>query len=76
MFTNIFKSFRYLCPDIHELDSVRFLTAQGLARQAALKKTKVKLELLIGIDMLLMVENDVRGGARHAIDKCMANNKS
>ena len=33
-----------------------FLTAPGLAWQAALKKTKVKLDLLTDINMLLMVE--------------------
>ena len=41
---------------MHELDPARFLTAPGLAWQAALKKTKVKLDLLTDIDMLLMVE--------------------
>ena len=34
----------------------KYLSAPGLAWQAALKKTEVKLELLADIDMLLMVE--------------------
>ena len=34
----------------------------GLARQAALEKPKVKLDLLTDIDMLLMLEKDIRGG--------------
>ena len=38
------------------------LVAPGLARQAALKKTKVKLDLLTDIDMLLMVEKGIREG--------------
>ena len=42
--------------EIHELDSAHFLTAPGLPWQAALKKTKVKLDLLTDINMLLMVE--------------------
>ena len=33
----------------------------GLAWQAALKKTKVKLDVLLGVDMLLMVEKGIRG---------------
>ena len=33
----------------------------GLAWQAALKKTKVKLDLSTDIDMLLMVEKGIRG---------------
>ena len=38
----------------------RFLTASRVAWQAALKKTKVEIELLNEIDVLLMVEKDVR----------------
>ena len=41
--------------------SAYFLLAPGLAWQASLKKTKIKLELLTDNDMLLMVES-VRGG--------------
>ena len=41
---------------MQELDPTRFLTAPGLAWQAALRKTKVKLDLLTDIDMLLTVE--------------------
>ena len=39
-----------------ELDPAKFLSAPGLAGQAALNKTRVKLDLLTDIDMLLMVE--------------------
>ena len=52
---------------IYELNPVRFLSAPGSKWQAALKKTKVKLELLADIDMLLMVEKGIRGGTCHAI---------
>ena len=41
---------------IYHLDPVKFLSAPGLAWQAALKKTEVKLELLTDTDMLLMIE--------------------
>ena len=34
---------------------------------AALKKTKVKLDLLTNIDVLLMAEKDIRGGIYHSI---------
>ena len=37
------------------------------ACQAALKKTKVKLDLLTYIDMLLMVEKGMRGRICHSI---------
>ena len=37
------------------------MPAPGLAWLASLKKTKVKLDLLTDIDMLLIVEKDIRG---------------
>ena len=43
------------------VNPVCFITASELAWQAALKKTKIKLELLTNIDILLMVENEIRG---------------
>ena len=53
-----------------------FLSATGLAWQACLKKTEVKLELLTDVDMLLMVEKGMRGGIYHAIYRYgKANNK-
>ena len=42
----------------YQLDLVKFLSATGLAWQAALKKTKVKL--LIDIDMVLIVEKGIK----------------
>ena len=41
-----------MCLEIYDLDLTSFLTAPGLARQAALKKTKAKLDLLTDIQML------------------------
>ena len=64
---DICGNFRKMCLKIYHLDSVKFLSAPGLAWQAALKKTEVKLELLTDIDMLLMVEKGIRGGICHAI---------
>ena len=56
LLADVFENFRNMCLEIYELDSVKFLSAPGLARQAALKKTKVKLDLLTDMDMLLMVQ--------------------
>ena len=52
---------------VYELDPAHFLSAPGLAWQACLKKTKVKLELLTDVDMLLMVEKGIRGGICNTI---------
>ena len=56
-----------ICLKICELDSAKFLSAPELAWQAALKKTKVKLDLSTYINMLVMVEKDIRGGICHSI---------
>ena len=56
-----------MCLKIYELDPAKFLSAPGLAWQASLKKTKVKLDLLTDIDMLLMVEKGIIGGIYHSI---------
>ena len=73
---DVFENFRKMCLKIYALDPVKFLSAPGLAWQAALKKTEVKLELLTDIDMLLLIEKGIRGGICHAIHEYKkANNK-
>ena len=42
---DVFENFRNMCLEIYELDLVKIFSAPGLAWQAALKKTKVKLKL-------------------------------
>ena len=59
MLADVFESFRNECIEIYELDSTYFLSAPGLAWQACLKKTRVELELLTDLDMLLMVEKGI-----------------
>ena len=76
LLADVFENFRNMCLKIYELDPAKFLSAPGLAWQAALKKTKVKLDLLTDIDMLLMVEKGIRGGICHSIYRyAKANNK-
>ena len=76
LLADVFENFRNKCIEIYELDPVRFLSAPGLAWEACLEKTGVKLELLTDIDMLIMVEKGTRGGICHAINKyAKTNNK-
>ena len=73
---DVFENFRNKCIKINELDPAHFLPAPGLAWQAFLKRTRVKIELLTDIDMLLVVEKGIRGGICHAIHSyAKANNK-
>ena len=67
LLADVFENFINMCIKVYELDPAHFLSAPGLAWQACLKKTEVKLELLTGVDMLLMVEKEIRGGVCHAI---------
>ena len=76
LLADVFKDFRNMRIKVYELDPAYFLSAPGLAWQACLKKTDVKLELLSDVHMLLMVEKGIRGGIYHAIHRfAKANNK-
>ena len=59
LLADVFENFRDTCIEIYGLDPAHFLSAPGLAWQACLKKTKVELELLTDIDMLLIVEKEL-----------------
>ena len=68
--------YRDKCIEIYKLDPAHFLSAPGLAWQACLKKTKVKLELLTDYNMLLMFEKGIRGGICQAVYRyAKANNR-
>ena len=62
-----FENYRNTCLEVYELDPARFLSLPGLAWEARLKKTNIKLELLTDYDMLLMVEEGIRGGICYSI---------
>ena len=49
-----------MCIIIYELDPEKFLSALGIAWQAALKTTAVKLKLVTDIDVLLIVEKELQ----------------
>ena len=49
LLADVFGNFRNMCINICKLDPAKFLTAAGLAWQAALKKTKVKPDLLTDV---------------------------
>ena len=76
LLADVFENFRDKCIEMCELDPAYFLTEPGLAWQPYLKETGINLELLTYINMLLMVENGIRGGicqATHSYAK--GNNK-
>ena len=76
LLADVFNNFRDMCIKEYELDPAHFLSLPGLAWQACLKKTNIELELLTDYDMLLMVEEGIRGGICHSIHRyAKANNK-
>ena len=75
LLADVFENFRNKCIEIYGLDPAHFLSAPGLAWQACLKKSEVKLELLTEVAMLSMVEKGSRDGICHAIHRYLkANN--
>ena len=62
LLSDVFENFRDVCLDNYHLDPALYYTAPGLAWDACLKITKIKLELLEDYDMLMMVEKGIRGG--------------
>ena len=69
LLADVFENFRDMCIKEYEIDPAHFLSLPGLAWQACLKKTNIELELLTDSDMLLMVEEGIRGGICHSIHR-------
>ena len=69
LLADVFEIFHNKCIKIYELDPAHFLSAPGLAWLVCLKKPEVESELLTDIDMLLMIEKDIRGGICHSIHR-------
>ena len=69
LLADVFENFRNKCLEVYGLDPAHFLSLRGLAWQACLKKTNIELELLIDYDMLLMVEEGIRGVICHSIHR-------
>ena len=55
------ESLKNFCLEIYELDYAHFITTVVLACYGRLEKSKVKLDMLIDIDMLLITEKGTRG---------------
>ncbi|GBO19490.1 hypothetical protein AVEN_201204-1 [Araneus ventricosus] len=62
LLADVFQNFRKLCFQFYKIDPSHVYTAPGLAWQACLRMTDVKLELLTDIDMHLFVKKGIRGG--------------
>ena len=77
LLADFFEKFRKTCLEFYSLDPIHYYTTPGLAWDAALRMSRVSLQLITDVDMYHFVENSIRGGismisTRHA----QANNPS
>ena len=66
---NVFEEFRKVCLKNYGLDPAHFYTAPGLAWKTCLKKTRIRLELLLDPDILLLFERRIRGGITQSVNR-------
>ena len=66
LLADVFQNLRNTYLEIYETDLVKLVSTPGLAWEK-LQKTKVNLDLLIDIDMLLVAEKGIIGGISHSI---------
>ena len=59
---DVFETFRKTSLWQYGLDPAHYYTSSGLSWDALLKKTGVKLQLLIDYDHHLFIEKEMRGG--------------
>ena len=76
LLADIMQSFRKVCMTNYKLDPLWYYTSPGLAWDACLKLTGIRLDLISDPDMYLFIEKGIRGGIstimkRHSV----ANNK-
>ena len=76
LLADAFENFTNQCLKTYGLDPANFLTLPSLVRQACLKTTKTKLDLITNQELLLLLEQGIKGRLTQVIKKnCIDNNE-
>ena len=76
LLADVFENFRKTCLEYYKLDPCHYFTSPGLSWDAMLKMTKIKLELMVDINMFQFIEKGMRGGVSYIAHRyARANNK-
>ena len=76
LLADVLENYRYPSLEVDKLDPAHYLSAPGLSCHFCMKKTGITLELLTDENMLLLIENDTRGGMCNVVKRyAKANNK-
>ncbi|XP_046737566.1 uncharacterized protein LOC124406256 [Diprion similis] len=76
LLADVFQNFRDNCLRIYKLDPAQYCTLPGFTWDCMLFHTKIHLELLTDVDMLLFIEVGLRGGLSQCSNRySKANNK-
>ena len=76
MLCDVFERFISVCLEYYGLDPCHYFSSPGLAWDAMLKSSGVRLRLIDDVDMHLFIEKGMRGGISYIAKRyCRANNE-
>ena len=69
LLTDVFENFRKTCMQYYKSDPCHYFTSPGLAWDAMLKMTGIKLELMSDVDMFQFIEKGMREGISYIANR-------